>query len=150
MSYLSTQDVQTWLQNTKYKISSVEEGFESAAVAYTFAEVAQRYDTSTWLNSASTPQLILTLLSMQVAAYELRRAAGEEDGRTTYADALDSRASAMCSAIVSGAVILPGAVVSDTGALGLGPSFFPDFGADQRDPMDDTFAPLYFTMKHEF
>ena len=65
-----------------------------------------------------TIQLEEDILGMQVAAYELRKAAGEEDGRTTYADALEMRLGKMCDAIVSGAIVLDGAPISTTGILG--------------------------------
>ncbi|MEQ1675077.1 MAG: hypothetical protein ABL876_00170 [Chitinophagaceae bacterium] len=150
MSYLKTSDVQTWLQSSKYPISSVEDGFETAAKVYTFGEIGQRYDVSSWIDSTNTPSLVLTILAMQVAAYELRRAGGEEDGRTTYADKLEQRASDMVTAIVSGTAILPGEDIATDGALGLGPAFFPLEGSDLLDPCDPGFAPLFFKMDQRF
>jgi hypothetical protein len=149
VSYLAVKDIQSWLQQSKYAISSVDSGFETAAVAYVFGEIQQRYDTSSWVNATTTPDLVLIALAMQVASYELRRAAGEEDGRTTYADFLDQRACKLVDSIVTGAVVLEGATVS-TGSLGQGPAFFPDNGAELRDPSDPTFAPAYFSMSQIF
>jgi hypothetical protein len=150
VSYLSVSDIQSWLQQSKYPISSVDAGLEAAAISYVFGEIGQRYDTSSWVSAATTPSIIKIILAMQVAAYELRKAAGEEDGRTTYADALEARLGKMCDAIVSGAIVLNGVPFSDTGTLGLGPAFFPADGDNLRETTDPDYAPAYFSMSHEF
>lgn len=147
--FLTTENVQAWLQNTKYKISSVDQEFLTLAKEYIFGEVGQRYDTAAWLDSATTPTLILHLMAMQVASYELRRAASEEDGRTTYADFLDKRVCDMCASIVSGGTILSGAILLSTDPVGI-PQFFPEEGSDQLYCTDDNFAPTYFSMKMQF
>lgn len=149
MSYLTAKDVQSWLQASKYHIASVDTGLEAAAVTYTFGELAQRYGTSSWVNAATTPDIVKIILAMQVASYELRRAAGEEDGRTTYADYLDSRSSKLVDAIVSGAIILDGQNVN-TNSLGAGPAFYPSVGAELLSITDPDYAPLYFRMSVEF
>ena len=149
MSYLSTAQVQAWLQKTKYKISSVESDFEIMAKEYIFGQLSQRYDISLWTNGTNTPALVMHLLAMQVASYELRRAGSEEDGRTTYADYLDKRVADMISGILSGSTILIGVPEIDLG-LGAGPEFFPAEGSELLDPTDINFAPRYFTMGQLF
>lgn len=147
--YLETANVQAWLQRTKFKISSVDSEFASMAQSYIFGELSQRYNTSLWLDSTDTPKLILHLLAMQIASYELRRGASEEDGRTTYADSLDKRVMDMVASILSGAVVLTGVVEVDTG-IGAGPGFFPSNGTELLDVTDPNYAPRYFSMGYEF
>ena len=86
---------------------------------------------------------------MQVASYELRRAASEGDGRTSYADFLDQRVCNMCASITIGTTILSGATALVSDPVGM-PVFFPEDGSDQLAVSDDNYAATYFSMKQDF
>ena len=159
MSYLVTTDVQPWLNQTKFNVTSVDPTHEQTAVNTVFGKISQRYDTSTWIDSATTPTLILNLLSMWVASVYLRRAASEEDGLTTYADWLEMRADAICDKIVEGAIDIPGVEEDPLTSLGGSSVFFPTDAATQIWEDSHEFdgssfaegaAPRAFTMDQRF
>lgn len=149
MPYLEIEQVQAWLQDTKYPVSHIDETFEAQASGIVLGKLAQRYDTSTWTNATNTPSLAITAMSMLVAAYFMRMMASEEDGRTSHADWLEERAMTLCAGIVDGCIDLPGVDPSASTSLGGGPLFWPtDAATTLADvfPQDVNAAPLRFSM----
>ncbi len=124
MSYLTTQNVQAWLQSDKYPLTVVDADFERTARTMIFGKLAQRYDTSLWLDVATTPALVISTMAMWVAAAELRQVVSEEDGLASHAEWLENRVTVICDDIVSGSIDL-GIVEDTTSSLGGGPEFHP-------------------------
>jgi hypothetical protein len=135
VSYLNVDQVQSWLQSTKYPLSHVDTTFEGLASTTVLGKLSQRYDTSGWNDAATTPVLVIQIMSMLVASYELRKFASEEDGRTTHADWLEERAMMLCSDIVDGCIDIEGLDPNPASALGGGPLFWP---TDQSTILADT------------
>lgn len=159
MSYLDAADIQPWLNKTKFTITTVDVTHEQTIVNFVFGKLSQRYDTSTWLDAASTPELIKNLLSMLVASAHLRRAVSEEDGLTKYADWLEYRATKVCDDIVAGSIDIPGVDPDSTSSLGGSSVFFPTDTATTLWEEDHEFdgsslaegaAPMVFTMGQRF
>jgi hypothetical protein len=147
VSYLTANSVQAWLHTAKYKITAVDPELENAAKEIYFGKIGQRYDTSSWLSEDTTPPLVLTVMSMCVAALTLRRAISQDDGLASYADWLDQRADTVCMSIVNGAIELPATINPDS-SLGGGPLFYPnDLSTSLSDSESSGRA---FTMSMEF
>lgn len=149
MSYLSVDQVQAWLQSTKYPVPVVSETFETTASTTVLGKISQRYDTSGWTNSTNTPKLVLSIMSMLVAAYEMRKYASEEDGLTSHAEWLEERAMTMCADIVDGCIDLAEADPSTTSSLGGGPLFWPTDDSTlfaETYPHDANASPRAFSM----
>lgn len=125
MSYLSKEQVQSWLNDDKYPLVTVNENYETTAVAVVLGKLSQRYDTSVWTDGVTTPKLVVSIISMLVAAYEMRQVASEEDGRTSHAEWLEKRAMELTTDIVDGCIDLPGVDTDPGSDLGGGPLFWP-------------------------
>lgn len=153
MAYLTPQNVQAWLQSTKYEITVVNTDFEAASRLKAFGKLEQRYDTSVWTDNTNTPGLVLSAISMMVAAAELRRIVSEEDGLASHAQWLEDRAMAIIEGIVSGAIELPGVDPDPASTLGGGPLFFPNDVATEAAKVwewDPVGAPRAFAMNERF
>lgn len=123
---IRTEDAQAWLQNTKYDVTTIESSILDASCGEVFGMVGQRYDTSGWTTRATTPALVVSLISMRYAGVYLRIVASEEDGLTRYADWLDKYIEMTIEKIMNGTILLDGETSGTNSALGLGPAFFPD------------------------
>lgn len=151
MSYVDSAKVQAWLEESKFPVTSLNVEFELSARNIIFAELSQRYDTTTWTNDTNTPPIVLNLLAMQIAAFEYRAATSQEAIVDSYADQLEERLNKVVCAIASGAYPLPDAYpVDTTSSVGGGPVFFPTDLSTELEEWEEGFTPLNFRMNMEF
>lgn len=151
MSYVSTEKIQAWLEESKFPVISVNPVFEETAVNLIFAELAQRYDTTTWISTATTPPIVLNVIAMQIAAFEYRAAVSQEDGADSYADELEVRLNKVVCAIASGALPLPDSFpIDSTSSIGGGPGFFPTDASTALMEWDEGATPMRFSMTMDF
>jgi hypothetical protein len=153
VTYLALSQVQAWLQSTKYPISHVDATIETVEATTVIGNLNARYDTSTWTNGTTTPPMVVSIISMKVAAAELRRVAGEEDGRYEYAKWLEDRANQLTDDIVNAVIDLPGIDPSTASVLGGGPLFWPtDLSTTMafEDPTQPGTTPQAFGMDRVF
>lgn len=151
MSYVDSEKVQAWLESSKFPIVSVNPNFEETAVNLIFAELSQRYDTTTWVDSSTTPPIVLNILAMQIAAFEYRAAVAQEDGLEHYSDKLEARINQLVSAIATGALSLPSDYpVDSTSSLGGGAEIFPTDASTALEDWEEGATPMSFTMTLEF
>ncbi len=97
--------VQQWLEQTKLTLDNVDEELAESARLRAFSDMASAYDTSTWVDSSTTPALVRSCISMLIAAWEYMRAYSEEDG-TSYGMVLEARALALIESIANGSTEL--------------------------------------------
>lgn len=124
MAYLTEPDVQTWLETTKLDIVTVEDGLDSAAYLRVASALSDRYDISSWLDAASTPELVRQVMAMYYAAWYYRRTYSEDtDESPTYADWLEGLADTLLAGLADGSVDIPGLtpITEDEGE----PDFYP-------------------------
>jgi hypothetical protein len=154
VAYLDTAQVQAWLNEYKYTlVGDPDPQLVQTAVDIVLGRVAYRYDTSTWVDDATTPNLALDIMAMLVAAYTLRRAVSEDDGIATYSNWLERRADKLLDDIVNGTLDLPGVPIDDTAPAALGPAFYPDdasTGLWEDDHNAEGGAARWFTMQQVF
>jgi hypothetical protein len=150
MSYLQITDINNWLAITKYSVSEVNSGMEDAAVALVFGALDTRYDIAVWVDEASTPDLIQSVLAMLIAAWEYDRAVGEDDGEgQSYASRLERRAMQLLGALADGSIVVPGVIQQDIE----GPAFFPTDDSTtlfDSDPHNPDATPMAFSMNKVF
>lgn len=128
MSYVTPDQVQSWLQVGKWDIlplPGVNTELELLAADTVLSYLEQRYDTSGWTDSTNTPGMVLRMIAMLVAAYTLRKAISEDDGLSIYPDWLDSRVMKLLEGLVSGAIDLPGVDPDPESPLGASAEFYP-------------------------
>lgn len=155
MAYLTIEQVQDWLSQSKYPIvtEDLTSQLELTAADVVRSGLSPRYDTSTWVNAASTPAFVINLMAMLVASYILRRAIGEDDGEHDYPDWLEGRVLAMIDAVINKQVDIPGVTPDPTAGAEMLPSFFPTDASTnlwKDDPLADGASALAFTMEMRF
>lgn len=150
MAYLTIDSINAWLASTKYTVNTVEPVLEDTVVESGFARVSLRYATTSWIDTASTPSLVLSALSMLYAAWFLQRQISDDEMTDQdYPIRLEARAWALLDSIGANVVDLPG-VDPDPALAAVGqPLFFPTdtstslWEADEADPEG---SPRAFTM----
>lgn len=154
MSYLTDETVNTWLASTKYTIEVVEPELDAAVVAAGFARLSTRYDTTTWTNTATTPDLVITALSMLYAAWFLQRQISDDQmSDQDYPIRLENRAWSMFDGIANDTINLPGVDPDPTLIEGKAPLFFPTDDSTtlwEEDPEDPDGTPRAFSMNQVF
>jgi hypothetical protein len=148
MSNIGIQEARAWAEKTKLDLgTSLDDELEGSIASQVLGQVAQAYDTSSWVTSATTPKLIRSVIAMYYVAWIYSRTYAEDTGPgvTTYGDLLRQRADALLAAIIDGSVTLTD--VSTTEDFG-GPAFYPTdtSTADEPDEDDSSLGPEKFTM----
>jgi hypothetical protein len=138
------EDVNSWIETSKLSVDGVETQVEVIAVNQVIGRLAARYDTSLWVNRASSPSLAIQLTAMLYAAAVYRRQYSEDlvDGTgLNWAQWLEKSVEGYITSLLDGTIILDEAVLDDSG-LRL-PAFYPT----DLSSIDD---PAKFTMMTSF
>lgn len=152
MAYLQLEQVQGWLNAYKYDVSvdSIDPEQEAAAADQVIPILEQRYDTSLWVDGASTPPMVLRIIAMLVASFTLRKAISEDDGQANYCSWLERRVQKLLEGLVSGLIDLPGVEEDPNAPLSSSIVFFPTDESTELwrdDPYDEGGSALVFDMQ---
>jgi hypothetical protein len=148
MANIDVQEAQAWCETTKLNLGTALDGeLEASITSQVLTQVAQVFDTSSWVDNTTTPKLIRSIISMYYVAWIYDRTYAEDSpaGSRSYADKLKTRADSLLEAIMSGNVTLPEATPTvDTGS----PYFYPtdSSSALPADDDDTSLGPEKFTM----
>lgn len=143
MALITIDDVQAWFTDNRLSLEATDTLPEEVNVtAEVLASVSNRYDTSTWLNAATTPRLIRSIISARVAAIRYRKHYADQLDEIAYADWLDEWAMNILEGIVNGTIPLTDVPADDlTSAL---------VAASVIGSPTDATDPPKFTMDMEF
>lgn len=135
MALITTQEAQAWGEKTKLltALTTLDTDLLTQVEAEVLGRLAAVADTSTWINSATTPTLAKTIIAKFYVAWLIDRQYSEDEDLSSYAELLRSTAVALLDSIVSSEIDIPGVIVTGDGL----PSSYPD---------DCTPGP-YFTME---
>lgn len=126
MAYLTPKQVQQWLEKTRFTVTEIDAAREITARDLVFGRVGDKYDTTPWLNDATTPSLVTNIMSGFYAAWLYNSIFSEDQGSSDYADFLLRMLNGLLDQISSGGLDLPG---EDPSPLGT-PVFFPTDASD--------------------
>jgi len=87
------------------------------------ARIGTTYDTVTWVDPASTPQTVRTIISMMFVSWVIDRQYSEDEDLNAFAARLSIQVELLLNGIISGEIELPG--VPNTTGSGQ-PSFWPN------------------------
>lgn len=157
MVHVSVAEVQQWLEPTKLNLGlgPVDAELDATAFQVVASALQGRYDTSTWVDANTTPDLVRKILSMLVAGYTYNRQYSENEDVATYGNWLIRYATTVAQGIDSGQDVLIGQdSFRDPNSF---PVFFPtDVATDLADPQqggsvtDPAGAPRSFSMGQVF
>src|SRR5688500_12901367 len=115
MPRIAVQDAKDWSEKTKLDIAVLEDSLVEQLEAQVLAALANSgYDTSTWADSATTPQLVRSIIAMLYVATLYDRAYAEDvETGNAYSKLLRSMATANLAGIIDGTLILEDAAVPE-------------------------------------
>jgi hypothetical protein len=139
MSYIGIQEARAWAEKTKLDLgTSLDDELEASIAAQVVGQIAQVYETSSWVSPSTTPKLVRSVVAMLYVSWIYSRTYAEDvgPGVTTYGELLRQRAEDLLASIISGAVVLTdGDPNEDTGS----PTFYPTDVSTATEPSyDDT------------
>jgi hypothetical protein len=149
MAYLSVEQVNAWLAETKFQVPDIDVELERGVVDYMVGKLSDRYVVSSWTDDQSTPSIVLNVMGMLYAAWYLQRQVGNDAGDLTdssYPVRLERRAFGLFEDVATGAIELPDELL----VAGGGPLFYPNDASTSSDPSDPDHSPRAFSMTMEF
>ena len=147
MANISVAEAQAWIETTKLTLGSLDTELEASISSQVLGTVAQVYDTSSWADTATTPDLIRKAIAMMYTGWIYSRTYAEDadPGVVTYGELLRQYAKTLLDGIVAGSIDLLDATPSvDIGA----PYFYPTDTSSASEPNEDdtSLGPEKFTM----
>ena len=145
---ITTQEARAWGEKTKLAPAWVNGQLDPDLLGQIQVEVlgnvASVADTSTWIDSDSTPAMVKTIIAKLYVAWLIDRQYSEDEELSEYAALLRATALSLQTSIREGDIDLPGA--ADTAGDGL-PSVYPN--DNTTDSAGNSYG-LYFTMDRVF
>lgn len=132
MSYITINSAQAWLEETKLTLGEIDSELEDSIVTQIIGRLASTFDTSSWLNTASTPSLVLKIMSMHYVAWYYDRQYSEDTDGNGYAARLRSMAEQLIIGLIDGSVELVGANGQESPNTGA--SFYPNDISSAEEP----------------
>lgn len=122
MSYLAPTDVSAWADGNKLQLTSVDANLETSVAEQVLARIGTVTDVSGWTNGATTPPLVIKIMSMIYVGWYYQRTYSEDQEANDYGLLLMAQAEKLLDGIVAGEYDLPGA--TDASNIG-NPVFYP-------------------------
>lgn len=150
MARITEAEAQAFGEQTKLDVT-----LDAALLAHVEAQVlgdlGRVYDPATiqalWVDSATTPQLVRSLIAMRYVSLFYDRAYSEDEGRNPWARRLENMANDLTEAIAMGNVDIP--EISGVVGVARAPLFYPnDDSSSQTGPTaaDPSAGPPLFTV----
>lgn len=137
MARVTPDDVQVYLDDDLFPIPENDQFPEEQSYAdMVFARLGQAYDTTAWLNTASTPALVRRILAMLIAANRYnKKHAEDDDAGNKYAYKLENRAWDLVKLILEDQAVLYDATLLEIAELN-DPRFWPTDATGASDVLD--------------
>ena len=114
MALIDVGDVQSWFTEDRLQLEFEDELPEETNVSNkVLAKISKRYDVTLWISVATTPALVKSVISAQVAAIRYRKQYADQLEEASYADWLDDWAMTTLDGIVDGTIPLLDIVTDD-------------------------------------
>jgi len=158
MAHTTIQKAQAYAEASKLDVAfgtppALDADLEGQVSDQVLGQLAQAFDTSTWVDENSTPKLVQNVVAMYYVAWLIDRTYGvNEEANDTYAGLLLRRADQIVAGLLTGAyVLVDDPNPADTPGQ---PIFYPtdeSTSLDPRDFPDDTsVGPAAFSMGQVF
>ena len=149
MARITLAEAQAWAEATKFTIGSISTSPNVDLLTQLESEVMARissaYDTTLWVDAATTPTIVRTAIAKLFVAWAYRRQYSEsiEDNDASYAALLEANAELIITGLVDGSIEIPGEPVL-TGV----PAYYPTDASSAEAPTieDPSLGPARFSM----
>ncbi len=142
MSHIALGDVQAWLEQTKARLSTLDDALETQLSTYVLGRLADTYGqfTPQWVGTTTTPELVKQVIAMLYAGWFYDRQFSEQvsgagTGRgaaTTYGQVLRGNAETIIQGIISGSILL---VEVEPSQPEVGPVYYPTDASSTQDAL---------------
>jgi len=135
MARITVQQAQAWSEKTKLPITDLDTDLLTQVENQVLGMLAGGFDTSTWLDSSTTPPIVQQILSMLYVSWFYNRQYSEDQEHVNvYATLLRAEAESLIQGLLDGSITMPGQPESTESA----PSFYPtDASSAQQPTFDD-------------
>lgn len=146
MARITPAEAQAWGERTKLKLDTLDTALLDHLEAEVLGQIGGTYDTSTWVDTTSTPKLVRTIIAkLYVAWFYDRQYSEDTDSGNPYAANLKANAAMLIEGIVDGSITIPG-VDNTAGEI----AFYPTDASSMLDPRDfpddPSVGPAVFSM----
>jgi len=134
MARITVKQAQSWSEKTKLPITDLDTDLLTQIENQVLGELSSGFDTSTWLDTLSTPPIVQQVLSMlYVSWYYNRQYSEDQEHVNVYSTLLRAEAESLIQGLLAGSVIMPGIPASTQES----PSFYPDDASSAQQPTSD-------------
>ena len=107
MTYLNTALVDAWTNTEKVTWAAVvDESLDSQVASQVLARVSKAFDTSTWIDTDTTPRLILSIIAMNYVGRKFQEMYGDDSLNSDYGTAIITDANNLLINLLAGDLIL--------------------------------------------
>jgi hypothetical protein len=155
MSRITVREAQAWVEGTKFTIGSngafrqQESDLLEQIEEELIARVESAYDTTTWVDSTTTPRLVRVAIAKKFVAWMYRRQYSEDlpEADAAYSMLLEANSESIIVSIVDGIIEIPG----ETGGE-VTPGFYPSDASSALEPTSDdmSLGPNKFSINQVF
>lgn len=105
----SVNEAKAFLESTKLDLTSIEDSLADQMALQVLPKLATVYDTSAWIDTASTPALVRSLIAMLYVAevYDRTYSDNSDDTTSNYAFLLRRTVQANIAGLLNGSIVLP-------------------------------------------
>jgi len=150
MARVTLAEIQGWLDPIKLTLASIDTELLANLEAETLAKISTVYDVTTWVDVASTPKLIRTVISKYYASWIMDRFYSEnQDEGSDYAKRLCDNADSVVASILNRTIIIP-EVPEPTASEAA--SYYPNDASSAQTPTIDnpSLGGPYFSLGRSF
>lgn len=106
MAHITVAEAQAWLESSKLTLPSLDTQQEAQIASQVLARVVSAYPEAapTWIDSATTPSLIRSIIAMMYTGWYYDKTYSENPEDNAYADRLRARATELIEGIVAGSI----------------------------------------------
>lgn len=149
MARITVEEVRGWVEVTKLNVQDLDLNFLPQLEAEIFAKLGTVYDTTTWLDPASTPTIVRVIIAKLYAGWIYDRAYSENQAESNpYAAMLKENAEMLIQGLIDGTIEVPGVPPLSNP----NPSFYPNDASSAMEPTfeDPSLGPARFSMGRVF
>lgn len=140
MPRIDIADVQAWVESTKLSPTSLDTAQLDQLETEVFAKISSVYDTSGWIDKASTPRLVQVIIAKTYAGWLYDKYYSEnQNNPNQYAKLVKGNAESLIQGIRDGSIEIPN--VPATNAIA--PSFYPNDMSSSIAPDGGGFQPQH-------
>src|SRR5437773_3733944 len=148
MPRITLEDARGWTEDSKLDITALDMSLLVQIEAEVLGQLDTVFDATTWLDEASTPQLIRTIIAKKYVSWLYQKLYSENQNvGNSYARFLDTNADNLIAGLIDGTILIPGATATVQRA-----SFYPNDASSALTPTfdDPSLGPAKFSMGKTF